>query len=76
MGPAEETVAARRYEDGGSAVAADLDLNEDGAVDEADGEFAAQTGAEGIASTPEEGTPPGTGAGDLPSTGGVLPMRA
>ena len=52
MGPAEETVAAGRYENGGSAVSADLDLNE------ADGEFAAQTGAEGVASTPEESTPP------------------
>ena len=69
-GPAEE-----RYEDGGTPEQIGIDVNEDGVVDEADGEFAAETSDEGVASTPEEGALPGTsGAGFLPSTGGVLPI--
>ncbi len=55
-GPVEE-----RYEDGGTPEEAGIDVNEDGAVDEADGEFAVQTRDEGVASTPDEGALPGTG---------------
>ena len=63
-GPAEE-----RYEDGGTPEQVGIDVNEDGVVDEADGEFAVQTSDEGVASTPDEGALPGTGGLVLPVAG-------
>ena len=67
---------AVQYEDGGgTARAAGIDLNDDGAVSETDGEFAAQTSDEGVVAAPAGESLPGTGAGVLPSTGGlVLPI--
>ena len=76
MGPAEE-----RYEDGGTPEEVGIDVNQDGVVDEADGEFAVQTSDEGVSSTPDEGALPGTGglllpvariAGALLFVGGLL----
>ena len=63
-GPAEE-----RYEDGGTPEQVGIDVNEDGVVNEADGEFAAQTSQEGVANTPDEGALPGTGGLVLPVAG-------
>lgn len=63
-GPVEE-----RYEDGGTPEEVGIDVNEDGAVDEADGESAVQTSDEGVASTPDEGALPGTGGLLLPVAG-------
>ena len=63
-GPSEE-----QYEDGGTPEQAGIDLNEDGAVDEADGDFAVQTSDEGVSTTPEEGALPGTGGLILPVAG-------
>ncbi len=63
-GPVEE-----RYEDGGTPEEVGIDVNEDGAVEEADGEFAVQTSDEGVASTPDEGALPGTGGLLLPVAG-------
>ena len=73
--------AAGQYEDGGSAVAAGIDLNEDGAVDEADGQHAVQVSDSAVAAS-GQGTLPATGSEGmvssatkvLPSTGGVLPI--
>ncbi len=74
-GTTEAPAGGAQYEDGGTAASAGIDLNEDGAVSEADDEFAAETSERGVAATPEEGVLPGTGAGLLlPSTGGVLPI--
>ena len=63
-GPAEE-----RYEDGGTPEQVGIDANEDGVVSEADGEFAARTSQQGVASTPDEGALPGTGGLVLPVAG-------
>ena len=63
-GPADE-----RYEDGGTPEQVGVDVNEDGVVSEADGEFAAQTSDEGVASTPDEGALPGTGGLVFPVAG-------
>ena len=74
-----------QYEDGrGTATAAGIDLNEDGTIDEADGEFAVQMSEAGAEATPEEGALPDTGgillplvgAGLLISAGGLLIRRA
>ncbi len=64
-----ETTVAVETEDGGTPEQAGIDLNEDGAVDEADGEFAVQTSDEGVSSTPDEGALPGTGGLILPIAG-------
>lgn len=65
----EETTAAVANEDGGTPEQAGIDLNEDGVVDEADGDFAVQTSDEGVTSTPDEGALPGTGGLLLPIAG-------
>ena len=64
-----ETTAVAGIEDGGTPEQVGIDLNEDGAVDENDGQFAVQTSDEGLASTPEEGALPGTGGLILPVVG-------
>ena len=61
--------AEERYEDGGTPEQVGVDVNEDGVVSEADGEFAVQTSDEGVASTPDEGALPGTGGLVLPVAG-------
>ena len=49
-----------------------VDLNEDGIVDEADGELAAKTSDAAAKTNPEERTLPNTGGGGLPLVAGTM----
>lgn len=70
MGGGTTMAANDQYEDGGGTPEdAGIDLNDDGVVDETDGEFAVQTSDEGVTNTPEEGALPGTGGIVLPLAG-------
>ena len=73
MGGGTTTAVDSQYEDGGGTPeAAGIDLNQDGAVDAADGEFAVQTSEAGAEATPEEGALPDTGGVLLPLAGAAL----
>ena len=83
--PAEETTIVDGAEDVASPEQEiGIDLNEDGAVDEADGRHAVQvSGSAEVADSSGQGSLPATGSGGgvassaakvLPSTGGVLPV--
>ena len=69
MGETTGPAVKQQFEDGGgSAEAAGIDLNEDGVVDEADGEFAARTSEAADAATgPDDAVLPDTGGAPLPS---------
>ena len=91
--PAEETTVVKEKtvvaaettaidaEDAVSPEQAGIDVNEDGSVDEADGQHAVQVSDSAVAAS-EQGTLPATGSEGmvssatkaLPSTGGVLPI--